>query len=227
MERSDGTAEIAKTAERLAMRPRLAWLVFFVVGLGCAGSAVAQTGPRGFIGAGIDLLSHSALDVSRTTDTEPLPLAWFVEGGIFGNARVGVGAELIHAPARTSNYSSSAAALTEEYQETSLLGVVRVRTAQSDRVAFDLLAGGGIIFQRRTDSSQPRSTGAAPIQNETTFQSPAFVFGGDVPVTVASHFAIVPTVRLYLFRSGGPGGGLIAVEPSTSLAAGVSGRVTW
>ena len=52
------------------------------INLFAAGSAGAQTAPsRGFVGGGLDLLSDSALNVTRTTDPAPLPLAWFVEGG--------------------------------------------------------------------------------------------------------------------------------------------------
>jgi hypothetical protein len=200
-----------------------------VLAIAGAARAGAQTAPpRGFAGGGVAVMAGDVFGDGNSVRTDSDPLAWFVEGAVFVSGPVAVGAELFHAPTRTSHYSSSAGSLTEDYQETSLLGIARVRAAQSRRVAGDLLAGAGIIFQRRTDFSIPRAGSTpTPFQDEATAQSPVFVFGGDVPIALNAHLAAVPTVRLYIFRSAAVSGGITDVHPSTGLALGVSGRITW
>ena len=53
------------------------------------------------------------------------------------------------------------------------------------------------------------------------------MFGADLPVAVAAHFALAPAFRVYLFRRDLLGNGLMAIEPSTAITVGVSGRVVW
>ena len=60
-----------------------------------------------------------------------------------------------------------------------------------------------------------------------TRQSPAFVFGADLPVGVAAHLAVVPTARVYIFRRDAVNETVVSAQPSTNIAVGISGRVVW
>ena len=209
------------------MRPPRLMFLIGVLAIAATARAGAQTAaPRGFAGAGVEVMGEHVFGDSTSDTGDPYPLAWVVEGAVFISGPVAVGGELYHGPTRTSRYSSSGGSLTEDYQETSLLGIARVRAAQSGRVAADLLAGAGIIFQHRTGFSIPRS-GSSPFQYEDTAQSPVFVFGGDAPITVNAHLAAVPTARLYFFRSQALSGGITDVHPTTGVTLGISGRITW
>jgi hypothetical protein len=211
------------------MKRRSALLAVAVaIGLGAARSVMAQTAPpRGFAGVGIGLLAEDSLNVSRSADDWP-PHTWFIEAGAFVDARVAIGGEVFGAPPRSAFYSSSSGARTEDIQETSLLGILRVRATPPARVAFDLLGGAGVTFRRQTLTViAPFGQDGTPVQSDATGHSPVFVVGGDLPIALAAHFAIVPTGRLYAFRRGAVNSGLITIEPSTNLAVGVSGRVTW
>jgi hypothetical protein len=216
----------------ISRREMMAFRLMFLVGflaIAVSAPAGAQTAaPRGFAGGGVSVVAEDVFGDSNSVAPEPYPLSWFVEGGVFVSGPIAIGAELFHGPTRTSHYSSSAGSLTEDYQETSLLGIARVRASQLGRVACDLLAGAGIIFQHSTDSSIPRSgSNPTPFQNETTAQSPVFVLGGDAPIALNAHLAVVPAARLYIFRSEPLRGGITVVAPSTRLTLGVSGRITW
>lgn len=219
-------------------------LLFVAASLAAATPAAAQTSiatpspmPRVFAGAGIGLTTNDAASRMRLHEDGTASM-WLVEAGASVWKRVSLGVEYSQpSPAKAATtVGSGSTQISGRQTERLLLAMVRARAAGNSRVSLDIVAGGGLLFQRHQSGScifaQPRceNTSGDSLDERTR----AFVVGAEVPVRAATHVEIVGSARVYFLRRGTRTAEPFIVpswqfewEPSTRTAATIAARVTW
>lgn len=181
--------------------------------LALAAQAQAQTAPpdpvrvpAGFLGAGFGLASNDAASRMRLYE-EGVASQWLIEAAVALAPRISLGVELSQPSAATAftTVGAGRAQIAGRQQERVLVGLLRVRLAQAGRLAFDAVAGGGLVFQHHESGgcvpAQTRceSTGTGPSLDE---RAPVIAAGFDLPIRLGRHVELVPAARLYDLRRG-------------------------
>lgn len=163
---------------------------------------------------------------------------WLVEAGAAVSERVSLGVEFSQPSAATAVTIVGSGTTQHSGRQTErlLLAMIRARAAGSSRIALDIVAGGGLLFQRHQSGScifaQPRceDTSSESLEKRTR----AYTVGVDVPIRVVTHFEIAGSARVYFLRRGVRTANAFLVpswpfewEPSTRTAAILTGRVIW
>jgi hypothetical protein len=209
-----------------------------------AASAAAQTPvssvapmPRAFIGAGIGIVTNDA-GARMLIFEDGIASMWLVEAGAAVSKRVSLGVEFSRPSEATAATVVGKGTTQHSGRQTErlLLAMIRARAAGSSRVALDIVAGGGLLFQRHEAGScifaQPRceDTSGDSLSN----RSHAYVVGAEFPVRVGAHLEIVGSGRVYFLRRGVHRADPLLVPswqfdwvPSSRTAAIIMGRVTW
>jgi hypothetical protein len=209
-----------------------------------AGPAAAQTAvtsarpmPRVFIGAGGGPSTNDAASRMRIHDDDAAGM-WLVEAGAAVSKRVSLGVEYSQPSAATAatTVGSGRTQLSGRQTERLLLGMVRARVGGGPRIALDLVAGSGLLFQRHQSGScifaQPQceNTSGDSLEKRTR----AHTTGLDVPVRVAPHVEFVGSARVYFLRRGVRTANTVFMpswqfewEPSARIAGIITGRVIW
>jgi hypothetical protein len=143
---------------------------------------------------------------------------------------VGVGIEIFpkhETSATVANYVSFSES--DRLQEkAALMATVRGRVVARSRFGIDGVFGVGALRQNRTSTTESRSP---PFETRTTTTdntSAAFSLGGDAPISIVRHVAVIPQIRLYHLRR--LTYQVVADAPDASswvLAFGVTAGITW
>jgi hypothetical protein len=201
----------------------------------CLAQSAGVAGPpapvRGFVGAGLLAGSTDASNRIRFPDDARERL-WLIEFGAPVASRVSIGAELISLGTVTGGTSGNGFELREKQTEQLLQGVVRVRAAQGGRVALDVMASGGVLFQKRDTTFEVcylagPNAGCSNVVDDEGRHALALGAGIDVPIAVTSHIAVTPMMRIVALRRDDFEGANSLRHSSTRLVVGVSGRVGW
>jgi hypothetical protein len=202
-----------------------------------AAATTAQPMPRVFIGAGIGLSTNDAASRMRIHEDDVASM-WLVEAGSAVSRRLSLGVEYSQPSPATAvtTVGAGRTQLSGRQTERLLLALIRARVAGSPRVALDVVAGGGVLFQHHQAGScifaQPRceDTNGDSLEKRTR----AYTTGLDVPVRITPHFELVGSARVYFLRRGvhtsttfpGPSW-QFEWEPSTRTAGLLTGRLLW
>jgi hypothetical protein len=132
--------------------------------------------------------------------------AWLVEAGAALSPRLGIGVEVSQPSAATAftTVGLGRFQISGRQEERVLLGVIRGRLAEERRWALDVVGGAGVLFQHHESGGCVPAVArcedtSGPALDE---QAPAFVFGMDLPVRLARHFAIAAALRAYVLTRG-------------------------
>jgi hypothetical protein len=213
------------------------WLLIALLLIACCRDTYAQSIadarlPRAFVGAGIGTATSDADSRMRLNDGSAL--VWLLEGGARVSSRFGIGVELFQPSLLTGSTSGISFTSAGRQIERALVGLVRARVGASDRLAVDLVGGGGVLFQHHELRNGPCSGCAVTFQSDFDQRAPAFVVGVDVPVRAGRHFEVDPLVRYYALQRGDHTTELPTLVPwqfefksSARLAFGINGRARW
>ncbi|MCC6988223.1 MAG: hypothetical protein IT181_04455 [Acidobacteria bacterium] len=195
------------------MSTRVVFVVIALASMLPTGIAQAQNAPgdavrlpAAFLGAGFGLASNDAASRMRLYETG-IPSQWLVEGAVALAPRVSLGLELSRPSAARAftTVGLGRAQIAGRQDELVLVGLVRLRLAQAGRVAFDVVGGGGILFQHHESGgcvpAQTRcdSTSSGPSLDE---RAPVIAGGFDLTIRLGRHVEFVPAARLYDLRRG-------------------------
>jgi hypothetical protein len=193
--------------------------------------------PKVFVGAGFGPATNDAASRMRLYE-EGLATMWLIETGVGAAPRLGIGAEYSQ-PAAAKAFTTvglGRAQISGRQEERVLLATVRGRVAGVGRWALDLMGGAGILFQHHASGgcvpAQTRCENSdGPVVEE---RAPAFAAGLEVPLRVASHFAVATSARLYALRRGDHTSATDINltwqnewQSSTRVALVVTGRAMW
>jgi hypothetical protein len=166
-------------------------------------------------------------------DTSP----WVVAGEVSARIapRVAIGAELTDLGTATGETRGITFDSKGEQRERAIAGLLRVRTAASDRVALDLIGGAGALFQRHTAIEASCLGCPTALTAKDADRASVLVAGADVPVRLGDHFSMAGVARYYVMRRGDntpedprtPIRWQFEHESSGRLSVGGSARVTW
>ena len=213
------------------------WLAIALLLIGCCHGTYAQPIvdprlPRAFVGAGVGMATADADSRMRLNDGSAL--VWLFEGGASVSSRFGIGVELFQPSVLTGSTSGISFTSAGRQIERVLVGLVRARVGASDRLAVDLVGGGGVLFQHHELRNGPCSGCPITFQSDFDQRAPAFVAGVDVPVRAGRHFEVDPTVRYYALQRGDHTTALPNIVPwqfefksSARLAFVINGRARW
>jgi hypothetical protein len=163
---------------------------------------------------------------------------WVAEGGFAVARRLGIGLEYSEPSAATAftTVGLGRFQISGRQEERVVIGLLRVRLGRSGRLAFDVVGGGGVVFQHHETGScippQARcETTDGPVIDE---RAPALAVGLDVPVRLARHFEVAAAARSYFLRRGEhTSESDLSLQwqyewrSSTRLAILVGGRILW
>jgi hypothetical protein len=110
-----------------------------------------------------------------------------------------------------------------------VVGVLRARIVATDRLAVDVVGGGGVLFQHHEREFAPCFTGCAASHSSVDRRAPAFALGFDVPFQPVPHIEVTWLTRFYALRrdDNGPVVWQLATKPSALMFIGISARGTW
>jgi hypothetical protein len=165
-------------------------------------------------------------------------LLWLAEGGLALSDRVGLGVEYSQPSAATAftTVGLGRFQIAGRQQERVVIGLLRARLGNAGRLAFDVVGGAGVVFQRHeTGNCTPAQTRCEAIDGPALEERAAAVAAGvDLPVRLARHFELAAIGRTYFLRRGEH---TSASDPSlpwqfewrssTRLAILVDGRIVW
>lgn len=193
--------------------------------------------PRGFVGAGIGIITNDAA-ARMLVSEDGIASMWLVEAGAAVSKRVSLGVEFSRPSEATAATVVGKGTTQHSGRQTEqlLLAMIRARAAGNSRASLDIVAGGGLLFQRHQAGScifaQPRceDTSGDSLRN----RSHAYVVGAEFPVRVGTRLEIVGSGRVYFLRRGVHRVDPLLVPswqfdwvPSSRTAGIIMGRVTW
>jgi len=191
--------------------------------------------PAGFAGVGLGVTTNDAASRMRLYE-EGIARQWQVDMAVALSERISLGAEYSKPSTAITSTLTKSGTFAGRQEERVLIGLLRVRLAGLNRWAVDAVGGGGVLFQ--THKSGRCAPSPAPCEDTSgpsaTNRAPVWALGFDVPVRIAAHVELVPSVRGYWLLRGEHTSATIPNldwpfewRSSTRLAAVVSGRVVW
>lgn len=177
----------------------------FVVSVTIPIDATAQAEqPRIMIGGGISVATNDmAHRMQMPGSGDAGPQIFTIEGSARIARRVAIGAEFMRpAPAEAVTQARNSNTLGQQHEQ-ALFATLRFRPAGRERVAIDLVAGAGVLFQHHEVQFAPCFAGCAVVSTGTlTNRAPAQVIGADVPIRLEPHFVVAFTGRWHFLHRG-------------------------
>jgi hypothetical protein len=191
--------------------------------------------PHAFVGGAIGLASadsqsRMASRIGRQLG-EGLGPVWLIEGGARLWGPLGVGLEFFRLPTISASTHGQSFNTAGRQTERVVVGVLRARLAATDKIAADLVAGGGVLFQHHELAFAPCFTGCASSVGSVDRRAPAFAMGFDVPFRLGRHIEVNWLTRFYPLRRADnrdqPTNLWLETKPSALMFIGMSARATW
>jgi hypothetical protein len=150
-----------------------------------------------------------------------------VHAAVYVAPRIGFGVEAMTFGRLTGSISKTMTFdITEEEQESVIVGTVHARVLEQPRFGIEAVGGAGALRLERTTRTTFRfPDGSAVKINKSNY--PAFMAGLDAPFRLDRHFTVGPTVRVYWLRRDEAQTSVVHSSPSTRVMAGLSASVAW
>jgi hypothetical protein len=171
---------------------------------------------------------------SRLQTGKGLGPVGLIEGGARLWRPLGVGMEFFRLPTISASTRGQSFNSSGSQTERVVVGVLRARTVATDRLAVDVVGGGGVLFQHHELERAPCFTGCAASHSSVDRRAPAFALGFDVPFQPVPHIEVTWLTRFYALRRddnvGQPRAPVVwqlETKPSALMFIAISARGTW
>ena len=192
----------------------------------CAASVAAQsTAPQGLIEGSAAWATNDAQRPERF-NYEIERAVYAIGAAIFVAPRLALGGDWVRLGKVTAPGGTSRNQIEEEHREHAWLGTVRVRPVRTATGAVDVVFGAGVVRQSRATAFIGNSAADRTMDSA----SPAFSARIELPIALAKHLSIAPSLGLYFLRRDEvteSAVNLSRTRPSTRGAFGVGGMLIW